>query len=112
MNSGQHFTQSQGFRDSAARNHLPGRRNTLPDMKKRTAGEVLADNLKRIMATDQEFDSDRKLAKASGVSHKTINNILNGRHDVQISNVEKIAKALQIDTYQLMCPHIDAAFLL
>lgn len=105
------FTQRQGFCDAAARNPLPDGRNTLPDMRKKTTAETLAENLTRLMAGAEDLNSDRKLAKVSGVSHKTINNILNGRHDVGISNVEKIAKAFRIDAFQLLCPQIDATFL-
>lgn len=80
-------------------------------MRKKSATEVLAENLRTLMDSDPNLDSDRKLAKVAGVSHKTINNILQKRHDVLISNVEKLARAFRIETHQLICPIPDRSFL-
>lgn len=73
-------------------------------MPKRRAAELLADNLLRMMASDPNLSSGPKLAKASGVSQKTINNIVRGRFDTQLSSIEKIAKAFRTEAYVFFTP--------
>jgi transcriptional regulator with XRE-family HTH domain len=92
-------------------NPLPKPGNTLEEMKKRSTTQVLASNLKVLMEQHPSLDTDRKLGKAAGVSHKTVNNIVNERHNVQLENVEKLAKAFKIEPFQLLCPDTDSAFL-
>jgi transcriptional regulator with XRE-family HTH domain len=92
---------------------LPKARNTVPAMPKKTMSEVLAENVRALMqmAPHRDLNTDRKLGKKAGVSHKTINNVLNGRHDVHMSKVEKIAAAFRMSPHQLLCPSTDRQFL-
>ena len=94
-------------------NRLPNARNTVPAMPKKTTSEILAENLRYLMQMDshKDLNTDRKLGSKAGISHKTVNNILNGRHDVHLEKVEKIAGAFKLSVYQLLCPSPDRDFL-
>ena len=78
--------------------------------KQKDQGSILAANLARYMKL-KGVSSEPALEKLSGVSQKTINNILNKRHDPYFSSVNKLAAALGIETYQLLCSVEDEAFL-
>lgn len=73
-------------------------------MAKKTAAEILAETLKVWMKSAPSLSSGPKLAKESGVSQKTINNIEKARLDPRISSVEKLAKAFSTEAYILMAP--------
>jgi transcriptional regulator with XRE-family HTH domain len=75
--------------------------------------DVVASNLRRIM--DVRFLSHAQLGKKSGVSAKTIGNIL--RPDPLVSgstigNIEKVARALNIEPWVLLIPGIPDELLL
>lgn len=55
--------------------------------------------------------SETKLEELSNVSQKTINNIKHQRHDPYLGQIEKLAEALGIEPYQLLCPAPDDKFL-
>jgi transcriptional regulator with XRE-family HTH domain len=90
---------------------LPAMGNTLHAMpknhKKLRAAGILAENLKTLMAADADLSTGPKVAKASGVSRKSINNIAENRHDPKLSSIEAIAKAYRLDAYQMLAPGID-----
>jgi transcriptional regulator with XRE-family HTH domain len=85
--------------------------NTLHGMpknsKKLSAGEVLAANLNTLMEADANLSSGPKVAKASGVTRKSINNLSENRHDPRLSSIESIAQAFGLEAYQLLAPGID-----
>lgn len=85
-------------------NSLPRCGNTLKDMGKKRAAELLAENLKRLMEADADLSNGPKLAKASGVSQKTINNIERARKDPRLSSIEKIARAYGTEAYLFLTP--------
>lgn len=101
----------KGYLTNRSGNPLPIGGNTLFPMsknhKKRPAVEILAENLKVLMSADPNLSSGPKVAKASGVSRKSINNIVEKRHDPHLSSVEGIARAFRLDVYQLLAPGID-----
>jgi transcriptional regulator with XRE-family HTH domain len=80
-------------------------------MSKKSSKEVLAENLRKLMNADKNLNSDRKLAAVSGVAHKTINNALHAKHDIQLSRIEALAKAFRITPVQMLCPNMDSSFL-
>jgi transcriptional regulator with XRE-family HTH domain len=100
----------KGLTTNRPENSLPYGRNSLPGMRKKDAADVLADNLRTLMDANKHLDSDRKLAAVSGVSHKTINNALNRRHDIQLSKIEALAKAFKMTPMQMLCPNLDSTF--
>jgi transcriptional regulator with XRE-family HTH domain len=57
--------------------------------------------------THQEL-SRTDLAKKAGISPKTLNNLLNGRHAPQLDVLTKIADALKVDLWQLWLPEFPA----
>lgn len=85
------------------RNLLPEVSNSLRGMKKRAA-IVLAENLRRLMDGDLNLSTGPKLAKASGVSQKTINNIEKARCDTRLSSMEKLAKVFRVEPYVFLTP--------
>lgn len=52
--------------------------------------------------------STARLAKASGIATKTLNNALNGRHAPQLDILAKIAKGLKVELWQLWLPDFPA----
>lgn len=57
--------------------------------------------------THQEL-STAALAKRAGISPKTLNNLLNGRHAPQLDVLTKIADALKVELWQLWLPEFPA----
>lgn len=86
------------------RNPLLTYGNTLRGVKKKSVRDILADNLAHLMSTRPDLSSGPKLAKASGISQKTINNIVERRHDPKLESIEKIAKVFGMEAFQLLCP--------
>lgn len=86
-------------------NPLPQRGNTLRGMGKKRTAEILAETLVRLMATDPNLSTGPKLAKASGLSQKTINNIVKGRHDTRLSSIEKLARVFRTEAYIFLTPN-------
>lgn len=78
---------------------------------RRSLAALAAYNLKQLMESPQfrHLDSTRKIeaATAGEVSAKTVSNILAERHDVQLENVEKIAKAFRIEPVSLLSSALD-----
>lgn len=67
--------------------------------------QIIAARIKALR--DDKKWTQEQLGKRAGVSQKTISNIerAGGLHDtVELSNIEKIAHALGVDTYALMIP--------
>lgn len=64
------------------------------------------------MAEHKDLSSGPKVAKASGVSQKTINNMEHGRHNTKLTSIEKVARAFGIEAFQLLCGAADKDFLL
>jgi transcriptional regulator with XRE-family HTH domain len=56
------------------------------------------------MAKQQIVSSE--LAKRAGISPKTLNNLLKGRHAPQLDVLTKIAGALKVDLWQLWLPEV------
>jgi transcriptional regulator with XRE-family HTH domain len=80
----------------------------LPAMnqRKRTAMEVLVDNMVEIMKLpgNEDVSTGPALADKAKVDRKTVYNILEKRHIPKIDMVEKIARALKVDTFLLLMP--------
>jgi len=49
-----------------------------------------------------------ELAKKAGIAPKTLNNLLNGRHAPQFDVLDKLAKALKVELWQLWLPEFPA----
>jgi len=90
---------------------LPPPGNSLPAMptRKRSALELLAENLAvwMQMPGNEGVSTGPKLAAKAGVSRKSVNNALKKRHAPHIDIVEKLARALKCETWQLLTPVED-----
>jgi len=62
-------------------------------------------NLDRLRAARPWLMSSVKIGKAAGVPQKTVNNLLNARHDPLLSNVEKVAHAFGAEVWELLVPN-------
>lgn len=111
---GNNFPTVKRFLPMRKGSRFPASSNSIPDMtsRKRNALEVLADNLLSQMALpgNEDRSSGPKLAAVAKVDRKSVNNILNKRHYPQLDLVEKLAKALRVDPYILLCPAEDQQF--
>jgi transcriptional regulator with XRE-family HTH domain len=72
--------------------------------------DVLAANVAAVLERSRE--SGMTLAKRRGPSQKTINNIVKKRHRPTLRSLEKLARALGLEVYQLLCPVTDKDFLI
>lgn len=90
----------------------------ISDMKKWDINYMLAKNLEAAMK--RKFDGEvnqSELARLSGVSQKTISNILSALvatpgekgHSTTLSKIEPIAKALGVELWELVHPDPDKA---
>ncbi len=49
-----------------------------------------------------------ELARRAGLAPKTVNNVLRGRHAAQADVLEKIAKALDLELWQMWLPQLPS----
>lgn len=70
--------------------------------------KVLAENLRALMATHLDLDSQPKLAKAAKLNQTTIGRVLGAKHRVQIDTLESLARAFHLEPYQLLIPGLNA----
>jgi transcriptional regulator with XRE-family HTH domain len=73
-------------------------RNEIP-----SATEIIAGNLDRLMA--ERGLVDRVVGKLSGVGHKTVNNMRQGRHGATLEKIEAVARALKVPAWMLLVPN-------
>lgn len=66
---------------------------------KKTTTQALSDNLRMLMERTEM--SQAELAKKSGVSQRTISNILAGTHEPGIEIVDKIARVFGLEGWKL-----------
>lgn len=67
-----------------------------------TLSHILARNLK--ILKDQQGLSEAAISKKSGVAQKTINNILNSRHNPTLLAVERLASAFRVNPWRMLDP--------
>lgn len=64
--------------------------------------QILANNLKYLMASDANLDTQQKLAAKSGIGQPTIGRALREESDPGISTVHSLAKAFKIEAQDLL----------
>lgn len=72
-----------------------------------TLGWILAQNLQALMKAHGAISTQAKLGLAAGVDQRTIGRILNCERAPTASQIEKIAKAFNIEPWQLLLPQLD-----
>lgn len=83
-------------------------------MSSKTATQVLADNLRRLMEDNKSFRTQGAVAKRAGVDQKTISNCLNPEQrkatakgrlpSPTLAQVEKIAGVFGLQVWELLQP--------
>jgi transcriptional regulator with XRE-family HTH domain len=71
-------------------------------VKKRTSGQILAENLTRLMAESLDLRSNLALAKRAKVGHTHIGRILRLESSPTLEFVDAIATAFGVDTWELL----------
>lgn len=75
-------------------------------MAQRKSKEVLRDNLRLLMRRD-EVDT-KSVSQKSGLDKKTINNVLNARHEPRLDVLDAIAKVFGVSPWELLLPKLTA----
>lgn len=70
--------------------------------------DILARNLRYLM--DQKELTEMALARRSGVSQKSINNVLHRAYRAKLDTCAKLAKAFGLECWQLVMPGMIADF--
>jgi len=95
------------------RNHNCGDDRAYPKCMKIRAAVALAENVKRLMK-DRGL-SQEKLAEQSGVSASAIGYLVNYRdlsdRHAGVDTIESLAKAFDVEPWQLLIPNLDIALL-
>jgi transcriptional regulator with XRE-family HTH domain len=85
--------------------HYPAK---VPNTKLTTMAAV-ARNLRTLM--EREAMTQLKLAKKSGVSQRTISNVLNESHEPGVETVDQLARVFKLDGWQLQMPDLPPELL-
>lgn len=59
------------------------------------------------MSTRKGLGTQQAVAKASGVDQKTVSRILGAKHEATLDKVSKLAKAFELDAWQLISPEFE-----
>ena len=68
---------------------------------------TLSANLKMLMAETRL--SGAEVARLAGISSKSVNNMLHGRHGPNLDHVDAVAAVFQLTGWQLILPGLSAA---
>ena len=66
--------------------------------------QVLAENLERLIASHPELNSQPKLAAKAKMDQKTVYRIITKQNEPSTDKLEKLAKALNLEPWQLLVP--------
>jgi len=69
--------------------------------------DMLAQNLTALMAGKIDKESQSALKRRSGVAQSTIGRILKGQVNYRIETVAALAKAFNLEPWQLLVPNLD-----
>ena len=90
---------------------------TLPEHKRPAADlesvRVFRDNIAALLGAAQSTSAPRQLtqaefAKLAKMSLRTLRNLLNGEHAATLRTIERAAKGLHLETWQLLFPDFPA----
>lgn len=74
-----------------------------------STAKVLGANLQALMTANSELGSNPKLAKKTDLGTGTISRLRNGEVDANLSTLQKIASAFDLQPWQLLVPGLDPA---
>lgn len=72
---------------------------------------VLSENLERLIAAHPELNTQPKLAKEAKIDQKTVYRIVTKQNEPSLDKLEKLAKALGVEPWQLLVPGLQPAAL-
>jgi transcriptional regulator with XRE-family HTH domain len=72
-----------------------------------TSRQVLANNLKALMASHRNLDNFKKIVAAGGPSNGTLDRIRRMDASATVDTLDSLAKVFGIDPWQLMVPGLD-----
>jgi transcriptional regulator with XRE-family HTH domain len=72
-----------------------------------STAKVLGENLARLMAAHPDLNSNPKLAAKTRLGTGTISRLRNGAVDANMDTLERMARAFQVEPWQLLVPGID-----
>jgi transcriptional regulator with XRE-family HTH domain len=68
---------------------------------------ILSTNLKALMQASEDLRSQAALGKRCGIDQRTVGRILNEEHSPQLKQIEAIAQAFGLFSWQLLVPDLD-----
>ena len=68
---------------------------------------ILASNLKKLMASHTSLGTQAAVGKACGIDQRTVGRISNQEHSCGMNQLEAIAVAFDVLTWQLLVPNLD-----
>jgi transcriptional regulator with XRE-family HTH domain len=71
----------------------------------KTAGEILADNLQRVIAARQL--TNKQFADLVGIGNGTIDRIRKNQVSATVTSIEQIANFLECEAWQLLVPNFN-----
>jgi transcriptional regulator with XRE-family HTH domain len=69
--------------------------------------KVLGANLTALMASNGDLNSNPKVSKKTGLGTGSVSRLRNGDVDANLSTLEKIAKAFELQPWQLLVHGLD-----
>lgn len=73
----------------------------------KTAVQIAADNLARLMHARQELGTLEKLEPKAGVGKSTIGRLKNGDVSVGVATLEGVARAFKLEPWQMLVENLD-----
>ena len=68
---------------------------------------ILSANLKALMASHATLKTQAAVGKACGIDQRTVGRILNQEHSCGMNQLEAIAEAFDLLTWQLLVPNLN-----
>jgi len=68
---------------------------------------VLSTNIKALMAAHLTLNTQAALGRACGIDQRTVGRIINQEHSPALKQIESIAHAFDLQTWQLLVPQLD-----
>ena len=69
--------------------------------------EILSANLKALMAAHETLNTQAAVGRASNINQRTVGYIINKEHSCGLKQLEAIAQAFDLLTWQLLVPNLD-----
>lgn len=78
-------------------------------MPTKDAMHILADNLKRLIAESQLYNTPGSVARRADVAVNTVKNMLNCKGQPTLGNIESVASVFGLSAWEILHPDPDRA---